>query len=205
MAKLELKYEWNTEVFSLVLVEKIDNEENIIYQEEMKNPAFYVGDKERIRGNLLDNLKIHMCRKIMQDDKSVEFMCIVGIGPSDTEAWETFYASAEEVLDCLLKGKEAEIKLGGLYASITEDFTQEDFARVIKPFYKETEKALHKAMETLEEYSDTLFKVVLSGEYGTLATVENWIRECIGEEVYIEKKPVKRFDDGFFYFPKRRR
>lgn len=203
MEKLELIYEWNKDVFSLVLVEKVDDEEDIIYQEKIKNPAFYVGDKERRRGTLLDDLKIHMCRKMMLDDRNVEFMSIVGIGPADTEAWEKFYASAEEVLMCLLEGKEADIKLEGLIGSMTERFTQEDFSRILKPFYQETEKLLHKVVDTLREYEDALSKIILAGEYGTLAIVENWIKEYLGEEVYIEKRPVEKEDDGFVYLPKR--
>ena len=83
---------------------------------------------------LLDNLKLYMCRKMMLDKKSVEFMAMVKLGPANTQVWEEFYNSAESVLDTLMQGRDAKIEIKNYLASVSDDFTQEDFEEVLKPF-----------------------------------------------------------------------
>lgn len=175
--EIGLVYDWGKDNVCISLVKKEQGELKVISQDSMKNPAFYNGDKPRIRGSILDNLKIQMCRKMMMDDRNVDFITITGIGPSDEKAWEHFYASSESVLDTLLSGKDAEIELKGVIASVSETYTQEDFTEVILPFYMQTENLINAMLDRKKISMDTISKVYVSGEYGNLLAVQKGLSD----------------------------
>lgn len=198
--EIGLVYEWNREEVIISLLQQEQGELKTIYGDSIKNPAFYYSNNIRKnRGSLLDDLKLQMCHKMMIDDESVERIGCVGLGPANTEAWDRFYNSAEGVLNCLLKGRDAKIILEDYFAAISDVYTQEDFAKLLKPFYEETKKLIEKMIEEQFKMSNKISKVFLSGEYATLNFVEVWMKEYMGDDVCIEKNIPKKDADGFVY------
>lgn len=183
-----LVFNWGREDCEISLYMQEKDKLKAIFQESIKNPAFYVNGEVRKRGSLIDNLKTQMCRKMMLDEKSVEFMMIVGIGPANTAVWEKFYNLAERVLDQLLDGKDAEIRLEDYLASLTDVYTQEDFSKLLKPFYEEIKQLFKKKIEEQLEMSQKISTVFLYGEYTNPKFVEKWIWEDFKYDVCIEKK-----------------
>lgn len=185
--EIGLVYDWGSENVTISLLKKENHGLKILYQDMIKNPAFYDRDSPIVRGSLLDILKTQMCRKFMLDDKAVDFISITGIGPANTKVWEEFYNSAENVLDSLLNGKDAKLKVGDFLASIEETYTQEDFAKIIKPFYEKTEILLKNVLENQHKTENNISKVYLSGRYSNVTLVQKALNDFLGEKVFVEK------------------
>lgn len=170
-------YEWSEEFFFVALIQKKNEELNILWQEVVESPTIcadaYVADGKTLIESVQD--KLH---DIMYAQK--DMLQCMNLTTDNKEVWDRLYASTEIIIGQLKNDRDGTVLLENSWASIEEVFHQAEFEDVFEPYYLKTEKIMKHILARLAITEKDVSKVYISGEWGNYSGLLKKLERFIG-------------------------
>lgn len=169
-------YDWGKEDFSATLIQKYRGSLNILWQEIIKNPAIDTNDPVVERSTLSDCVQSSMRQEILKNGK----MQAMGLDMAYKDAWDAFYATAENVIDQVKQGKRGKLIWDNGWAREEIDYPDRAFRMVFEPFYQRTEDLTRKVIYEPGFQETDISRIFLAGEWGNYPYIRERLKEFIG-------------------------
>lgn len=171
-------YDWTEDSFYIALVQKKNEELNILWQEVIESPTrcmdVYVAEGK----TLMDCVKNKMHDILYAQEEMLRCM---NLTTDNKQAWERLYDSAKIVMEQLKNNRNGNMILENDWASIEESFGQEAFCSIFEPYYIKTEKMMKHILSRLEIEEKDISKVYISGEWGNYSGVLRKLERFLGQ------------------------
>lgn len=164
--EIGLVYDWNDVDFTATLLQRRNDEVEIFWQESIDDINVLLADAVRAK-----------MREIMLEDEEV--LQILKLDESNEDVWKVFYDETWFVINQLIKEEYAELKLESYLASVTNEFSQEEFNKILEPFYLETQSLLINILQRAGFQVEDISKLYLSGMWCKSKLVESKLYEFI--------------------------
>lgn len=162
--EIGLVYDWNDVDFTATLLERKNDEVQIFWQESI----------EDLNALLVDEVRAKM-REIMMEDEEV--LQILKLDETNTKVWEKFYDDTSFVIHQLLQEQYAELKLESYLASVTNEFPQEVFDKIVEKYYFETQSLIVNILQRAGYQLEDVSKIYLSGMWSQSKVVKDKLYE----------------------------
>lgn len=170
-------YDWSDDFFFVALIQKKNEELNILWQEAVESPTItadsYVADGKTLVKSVQDKMY-----DIVYTQK--ELLQCMNLTTDNKEVWDRLYASTEIIIEQLKNDRNGNILLENSWASIEETFHQAEFESVFESYYLKTEKIMKHILERLAITEKDISRVYISGEWGNYSGILKKLERFLG-------------------------
>lgn len=171
-----LVYDWDGDYFAATILQKYRGEIDILWQEIMEVP---MRESETAKEpTFLERLKEDMRQIICKENE--DFVQLFGFDDTNEEAWNMFYDSAENAMNQVLHGKNAELVLQSAWGRISSDYSESFFTKILVPYYEKTEQLMEKIVRDAGFSITDISKIFMAGEWANYPPVFTYLRAFLG-------------------------
>lgn len=171
-------YDWGEDDFSATLIQKNRGELEILWQEIIINPMIDQTDYVVVNHTLLDCIKTSMKQEIMKDGK----LQALGLDSSCEDVWDTFYSSAENVVNQVVRGDKGTLIWDNGWLRLVENYPGRAFQKIFEPYYKRTEDVVKRVIYEAGFQKTDISKIFLAGKWGNYPYVWSDLKKFIGKK-----------------------